>query len=170
MKQYTILILFTLIAFQGFSQRYENCPGLEWQACYGGSANDGATTVIPTIDGGYFVAGWAWSDDFDLTDNKGKSDFLLIKITATGNIEWSRSYGGPENDIAWDALQMDDGSFLIAGMAGGSGGDVSTNLGQTDAWLIRVDESGNLLWEKSFGTSRLDAATQILTGTGGNAY
>ena len=170
MKQYAILILFILFAFQSFSQRYENCPGLEWQACYGGSSNDGATTIIPTTDGGYFVAGWSWSDDFDLTDNKGKGDFLLIKITSTGSIEWSRSYGGPENDIAWDALQTGDGGFLIAGMADSSGGDVGANLGQTDAWLIRVDENGNLLWEKNFGTSALDAAIQILPGPGNSWY
>ncbi|MCB0598935.1 MAG: gliding motility-associated C-terminal domain-containing protein [Lewinellaceae bacterium] len=170
MKQQITLFLFILTTFQGFAQNYENCPAIEWQACHGGSSIDGATVVIPTADGGYFAAGWSRSDDFDLTGNQGESDFLLLKLTADGTLQWARSYGGQGADFAWDALQTGDGGFLIAGMADEAGGDVTANLGQTDAWLIKVDENGNLLWEKTFGTPQQDAATQILPGPDDSYY
>lgn len=89
------------------------------------------------------------------------SDFWIIKLDTFGELEWEKSFGGSKNDYANSAQQTSDGGYIIAGYTFSNDGDVSSNNGLSDFWLIKLNEAGSLEWEKSFGGSDFEQATSI---------
>ena len=133
-----------------------------WKRYFGGSNNDRSYNVMQTNDGGFVLIGSSESDDFDITDSKGSYDYWAVKLSAEGDLEWTRSFGGSEIDIAYDIATTLDGNFLIVGDARSNDQDVSTNFGNADIWLVEIDPQGNLIWEKSLGGSMFDSAKDLL--------
>ena len=133
-----------------------------WKRYFGGSNNDRSYNVMQTNDGGFVLIGSSESDDFDITDSKGSYDYWAVKLSAEGDLEWTRSFGGSEIDIAYDIATTLDGNFLIVGDARSNDQDVSTNYGNADIWLVAIDPQGNLIWEKSLGGSMFDSAKDLL--------
>ncbi|MDB2587638.1 hypothetical protein N9Y02_06615 [Flavobacteriaceae bacterium] len=133
-----------------------------WKRYFGGSNNDRSYNVMQTNDGGFVLIGASESDDFDITDSKGSYDYWAVKLSVEGDLEWTRSFGGSEIDIAYDIATTLDGNFLIVGDARSNDQDVSTNYGNADIWLVAIDPQGNLIWEKSLGGSMFDSAKDLL--------
>ena len=133
-----------------------------WKRYFGGSNNDRSYNVMQTNDGGFVLIGSSESDDFDITDSKGSYDYWAVKLSVEGDLEWTRSFGGSEIDIAYDIATTLDGNFLIVGDARSNDQDVSTNYGNADIWLVAIDPQGNLIWEKSLGGSMFDSAKDLL--------
>jgi len=133
-----------------------------WKRYFGGSNNDRSYNVMQTNDGGFVIIGASESDDFDITDSRGSYDYWGVKLSAEGDLEWTRSFGGSEIDIAYDIATTLDGNFLIVGDARSNDQDVSTNYGNADIWLVAIDPQGNLIWEKSLGGSMFDSAKDLL--------
>jgi hypothetical protein len=133
-----------------------------WKRYFGGSNNDRSYNVMQTNDGGFVLIGASESDDFDITDSKGSYDYWAVKLSVEGDLEWARSFGGSEIDIAYDITTTLDGNFLIVGDARSNDQDVSTNYGNADIWLVAIDPQGNLIWEKSLGGSMFDSAKNLL--------
>ena len=133
-----------------------------WKRYFGGSNNDRSYNVMQTNDGGFVLIGASESDDFDITDSKGSYDYWAVKLSVEGDLEWTRSFGGSEIDIAYDITTTLDGNFLIVGDARSNDQDVSTNYGNADIWLVAIDAQGNLIWEKSLGGSMFDSAKDLL--------
>jgi len=133
-----------------------------WKRYFGGSNNDRSYNVMQTNDGGFVLIGASESDDFDITDSKGSYDYWAVKLSVEGDLEWTRSFGGSEIDIAYDIATTLDGNFLIVGDARSNDQDVSTNYGNADIWLVAIDAQGNLIWEKSLGGSMFDSAKDLL--------
>ena len=134
---------------------------LEWRSYYGGTNNDRAHAVIEADDGGFVMAGFSESDDYDISNTKGSYDFWVIKLTASGELLWERSFGGSGIEIAYDITKTDDGAYVVAGNTFSTDKDISLNHGESDVWLIKIDDNGNLLWEKTFGGSLFDAARAV---------
>jgi len=123
-----------------------------WKKNYGGSSYDSLLGIESTIDGGYILAGGSQSSDGDITINKGRSDFWIIKIDAIGNLVWEKSYGGSNFDAAFGGIKKtSSGDFIIAGESNSIDGDVTGNNNTLNGWVIKIDANGTLLWEKSFG-------------------
>ncbi|HBB48707.1 MAG TPA: hypothetical protein DCZ44_03615 [Flavobacteriaceae bacterium] len=133
-----------------------------WKRYFGGSNNDRSYNLVQANDGGFILIGTSESDDFDITDSRGIYDYWAVKLSASGALEWTRSYGGSEIDIAYDIVLMESGNYLIAGDARSNDFDVSVNLGNADLWLIEIGPQGNLIWEKSLGGSMFDSAKDLL--------
>lgn len=133
-----------------------------WKRYFGGSNNDRSYNVMQTNDGGFVLIGAAESDDFDIVDSRGSYDYWAVKIDAQGDLEWTRSFGGSEIDIAYDIATTLNGNFLIVGDARSNDQDVSNNFGNADIWLIEIDPQGNLIWERSLGGSMFDSAKDLL--------
>ena len=75
---------------------------IEWQKSLGGSGLDKAWSVQQTVDEGYIIAGQSSSDDGDVTMNHGGSDDIwIVKLSLSGEIEWQKSIGGYDIDIAY---------------------------------------------------------------------
>ena len=133
----------------------ELLPILTWNRTYGGSGYDIATSLIQTTDGGYAVAG--------ITQSKGAGgeDFWVIKLDEQGNKVWDRTYGGGGNDIATSLIQTTDGGYAIAG------GTNSKGAGNGDFLVIKLDEQGNKIWDRTYGGGDTDWANSLIQTTDG---
>jgi hypothetical protein len=128
-------------------------PTIEWEKSYGGSQNDFGYYVLQTSDGGYIIVGSTSSNDSCVTFNHGGSDFWVIKTNAVGDTLWQKTYGGSNNEIAKSVAIIPDG-YLVAGESYSIDGNVTGHHGTSsncDYWVIKVSNSGNLVWQKSLG-------------------
>tara|TARA_Y100000589_G_scaffold332205_1_gene390229 strand:- start:5389 stop:6639 length:1251 start_codon:yes stop_codon:yes gene_type:complete len=134
---------------------------LVWEKSFGGSQIDEARAIIKTDDGNYIVAGDTRSSDNDISQNKGAADLWLIKISPTGNLIWEKTLGGSSFDVARAIKKTQDNSFLLSGSSRSSDMDVSENKGQNDAWVLKTNNSGNLIWETTIGGSNIDFSYDV---------
>jgi hypothetical protein len=132
-----------------------------WQNRSGGRGPDGAESVRQTSDGGYIIAGYTNSGDDDVTGNRRKYDFLVVKLSEGGSLQWNKSFGGKGGDFADSIQQTSDGGYIIAGRSDSNDGDVTGNHGRNDFWVVKISEGGSLQWQKTFGGSGNDEAESI---------
>jgi hypothetical protein len=101
---------------------------IEWNQTYGGTETDLATSLIQTSDQGYALAGQTSSF------GAGDTDFWLVKVDSSGNIQGNRTYGGTEDDLAFSLVQTTDRGCAIAGYT------LSFAADYKDSWLVKIDE------------------------------
>ncbi|HRN80284.1 MAG TPA: T9SS type A sorting domain-containing protein [Ferruginibacter sp.] len=124
---------------------------LIWQKSVGGTGTDYYNAVIATPDGGFLCTGYTNSNNGDITDSRGGGDLWITKFNQAGNIIWSKCYGGTLYDHGSQAVRVSTGGYAVIGTSLSTNGQVMSgipNRNHTDAWLIKIDENGNLLWEK----------------------
>lgn len=142
---------------------------LERVQTFGGSKNDVAQSVVVTSDGGFAILGYTQSNDGDITDKNNESfDFWILKFNAEAQLQWNKTYGGSGDDRGNDIIQTSDGGFAVLGYTDSSDGDISINNGFRDFWLIKLDNSGSLTWQKSFGFSGADEGKTIIETSDGH--
>jgi len=132
-----------------------------WRRYFGGSNNDRSYDAVQTNDGGFLIAGASESFDFDITDDKGSYDFWTVRLSATGEKLWTKSFGGSEIEIGYALTKTLDGNYIMVGDTRSADGDVSMNKGNADAWVVKFDDNGTIIWEKSYGGSEFDSARGI---------
>lgn len=151
---------------------------IEWQKTFGGTGYDEATSIALTADGGYVVAGYSNSRDGDVTGihigayyNERTYDYWIVKLDASGSLEWEKALGGYYNERAYSIQQTADNGYIIAGSSTSNDEDVSGHHGDrdyADYWIVKLDASGTLQWQKSLGGTGSDKAQAIRqTGDGG---
>jgi hypothetical protein len=158
-----------VILFIGFSvfgnTTHAQAPGVQWQRSLGGTAIDEGYSIIYTADGGYAVAGLASSNNGDVTGNHGLDDVWVVKLSATGNIEWQKTFGGTSYDMAYSIVQTFDGGYAVGGATRSVNGDVSSNHGADDFWIIKLSATGDLEWQKTLGGTSYDVAYDLIQTT-----
>jgi hypothetical protein len=122
-----------------------------WSKTFGGADVDRLSSIVKTSDGGYIAVGTTASSDGDVSKNKGATDVWVIKIDANGNKVWEKSYGGSSADYGKGIFGSNDGNFFITAETHSNDGDVTNNKGSFDLWVLKIDPSGNLLWQKTLG-------------------
>ena len=138
---------------------------------YGGSNEDIAHAIIKTYDGGFAVIGNTKSNDIDLNfRTTNDSDVLFLKFKPDLELDYIKTYGGSDDDRGYDLVQLEDRGFILLGYSKSSDGDVSLNKGQHDNWVIRIDQKGKIIWEKSFGFSGHDHAYNIISTKDGGFF
>ena len=161
MGQFTGWLLWLLLcALSGLAQ---TPPALTWQKALGGSSGDYAYAVTPAPDGGFVVAGYTSSYDKDVTGTHGGYDAWVVKLDASGNKIWQKALGGSDDDQVYAVTAAPDGGYVVAGSTNSTDGDVSGNHGSYDFWVVKLDASGNKVWQKTLGGSRFDEAHAITT-------
>jgi hypothetical protein len=135
---------------------------MQWQKTYGGSKDDLLKSIKCTEDGGYVLSGRSESINGDVTNNHGMSDYWVVKINASGQMEWQKSLGGSNIEWFGDLEPTPGGGYLMAGLTGSSNGDVSDLNGVRDFWVVAINGQGNLLWNKNFGGTDCDDAYDLL--------
>jgi len=103
-----------------------------WDKTLGGISEDWANSIIQTKDGGYAVTGWTKSM------GAGKTDVWIVKLDKRGNLVWDKTFGGSENDEAHSIIQTKDGGYAVTGWTKSKG------TGNSDVWVIKLNENGNL--------------------------
>lgn len=120
-----------------------------WTRTYGGSNQDGAKSVQQTSDGGYIVAGT--TDSF----GAGDSNVCIIKLDSFGDTLWTRVYGGSSEDVGYWIQQTSDGGYMVAGWT------YSFGSGDRDAYLIKTDATGEIIWSRVYGGDSGDHAFSV---------
>lgn len=141
-----------------------------WQSRFGGSSWDLPYSMHLTADGGCIIAGYTWSDDGDVTGyHPGLSgDGWVVKVDASGQLQWQKALGGSGNDLLSDMAVMADGSYVVTGYTNSNDGDVSFNHGGIDAWVVKLDPTGNIVWEHTLGGTGTDHLNSVVaTDEGG---
>ncbi|MGD8537017.1 MAG: hypothetical protein PVF66_14310, partial [Candidatus Aminicenantes bacterium] len=122
---------------------------IEWQRTFGGSGVDWATSVQQTSDGGYIIGGS--SDSF----GNGEVAFLVIKVSALGNVEWQDIYTPFVNSYLRSIRETSDGGYIVAG-------HISPSLNNSyDLLILKLDSIGLLEWQRFYGGSQDDWANAI---------
>jgi hypothetical protein len=119
------------------------------QKTYGGENLDEAHSIQQTSEGGYIVAGQTSSF------GAGSDDFWVLKLDVTGNVTWQKTYGGQYSDEARSIQQTSGGGYIVAGETGSFG------AGLENFWVLKLDVTGNVTWQKTYGGDILDEARSI---------
>ncbi len=131
--------------------KLSNTGAIEWQKSLGGSGIDAAYCIQQTTDGGYIVAGLMSSNDGDITLHHGFFDYWVVKLSAAGDLQWQKSLGGSDSDWGRSIWQTSDGGYVVSGETSSSDGDVMLNDGGIDCWVVKLNEAGEIQWQKTFG-------------------
>jgi hypothetical protein len=153
---YSLVLIFCFVTSNAQTQF-----NILWQKCYGGSEYDYVYSIQQTTDGGYLVAGNTESNDGDVTGNHGSTDYWIININQYGEMQWQKCYGGGAGDFVRSFQQTTDGGCVIAGTTSSNDGNVTGNHGSSDYWIVKLDQYGELQWQKCFGGSNWDEAHSI---------
>jgi hypothetical protein len=147
--------------------KVDSVGNIQWQKNMGGSGIDHVLSIQQTTDGGYILTGWTTSNDGDVSGNHGGSDVWVIKIDLVGNIQWQKCLGGSSDDYATSIQQTTDGGYILVGITNSNDGDVTGNNGGSDVWVVKLDTTGNIQWQKCYGGISLEAANSIQQTTDG---
>jgi hypothetical protein len=129
----------------------------EWDKTYGGKLYDHAYSIRQTFDGGFVVAGQK-----DSTRYGEGGGLWVLKLDPFGDIEWQRTYNGEGQDYARSILQTVDGGYIVTGATGSFG------AGKGDIWVLKLNEGGDIEWQRTFGGKEHDSARSIIqTDDGG---
>jgi len=113
----------------------------EWSKSFGDQDGEWAQSVQQTSDGGYILAGNTYLDE------AGNHDMWIIKTDSSGNEEWSKTFGGTEDEVGKEVQQTSDGGYIFIAKTRSFG------VGRWDAWLVKTDSSGNEEWSETLGGS-----------------
>jgi len=134
-----------------------------WQKAYGGyDGSSGFASIEQTSDGGYIAAGSTSAAGGDAPPLKGIADLWVVKMGDNGNIVWSKTYGGSRGQDAQTIKQLPGNGYIVCGVSSSADGDVTGGIDNiATRWIIKLDEEGNLEWNKIFPGMGGISATQV---------
>jgi hypothetical protein len=128
---------------------------LQWNMTFGGTEDERARGIIETADNGFLLTGWSGSY------GAGGLDYWLVKTDPNGNHEWNQTYGGTDTERAIATISTNDGGYITAGNT------ASFGQGETDFYLVKIDNSGNMAWNKTYGGAEAETPFSIIKTTDG---
>jgi hypothetical protein len=133
-----------------------------WEQRYGGPGQDHCYSFDQTEDGGFVLVG------YKLPDGINTADIYLLRTDAAGVLLWEDTHGGPLNDFGYSVKETADGGYIIAGET------YSFGKGKGDAYIVKTDSNGDIMWTRGYGGMGDDGARfvrqtsdsgYVLTGT-----
>jgi hypothetical protein len=140
-----------------------------WEKTYGGPGYESGGTIYPADDGGLMIAGVTTSF------GAGGMDVYLLKVDQEGNELWSKTFGGPLDEMG-AAFPLEDGGYIVGGnvvdpndiVADASAAGYGGADGRSNIYLSRTDSDGNELWTRTFGgENNVMASSALPTDDGG---
>jgi len=135
--------------------KLDNNWQIQWQRAYGGPGDDQGT-IRETSDGGYIISGY--TNSF----TNGNYDVWVLKLNATGGIEWQYTYGGPMDDLGSSPQETSDGGYIVPGRTESFGVDTPDSSARSDIWLLKLNAFGDLEWTKTYGGNQYDSGTGLV--------
>jgi hypothetical protein len=148
---------------------------LLWEKSFGFSGADYGTTLLEAKDSGFLITGV-----LDVSNSGGEGDskstlaqhaggdYWAIKTDSSGNLQWSKFFGGSLTELPLGVIETVNNNFIIVGSSDSDDFDIENNKGSYDFWMIKISATGTLLLEKSFGGSSIDEARAIAATNDGN--
>jgi predicted secreted protein len=146
---FIVIILAIVLLWSSFSN-----VEILWEKTYGGEKNEDGWFVLSNDNEGCLIAGYTESYGF------GSKDIWVLKIDENGDEIWNHTYGGSKWDTA-KAILKSDNNYLIIGST------ASYGMGNSDIWLIKIDENGTEIWNKTYGMDGWDEGASIIQAEDG---
>ena len=127
----------------------------QWNRAVGGANEDVALAIVQTTDGGYAVAGYTYSF------GAGDRDYYIVKLDASGNLQWNKTFGGVNYEYGETIVQTNDGGYAMAGFT------YSFGAGNGDFYIVKLDAGGNFQWNKTIGGTDADYCLSVIQTTDG---
>ena len=122
----------------------------EWTKTFGTNINEYATSIISSNDGGYYILA-----NNEQEDMENIYDISILKINSIGDLEWEETLGGIGNDLGNSVIDMEDGILV-------SGNTTSYGNGLSDAYFVKLNYSGGIIWENTFGSTLIEKASSSI--------
>jgi len=154
-----ILLILIFITVTGFAQ----VPEIVWQQCYNFTYNidDETDWSIISTGSGFLMVIDAYAPE--LPDYHGSYDILVVKTDTLGNVIWEKCFGGTGRDIPSKIIDAGNNEYYVYGRTESDDGNVqSGNYGGSDFWVFKIDHTGELLWEKTYGSTSYDRAKDMI--------
>lgn len=155
--------------------KLSNNGTLLWEKSFGFSGADYGTALLETKEGGFLLSGVL---DVSASNGQGNArralkqhaggDYWAIKTDPSGELEWSRFFGGSFTEVPLGIVETADNNFILAGSSDSNDFNISNSNGSYDFWITKIAADGDLIWEKSFGGSEIDEARAITNTNDGN--
>ncbi|MBZ0205662.1 MAG: T9SS type A sorting domain-containing protein [Flavobacteriales bacterium] len=134
-----------------------------WQRTWGGLGVDLGMSIAPTTDGGAIVAGTIGATNGDVSLPSGADwNIRLVKLDASGNTEWEKTFGGSNPDQPGTVLPLSDGGYLLVPESFTLDGDIPGVLGTGGVVVFRLDSLGEVVWEHRYGGIGAESGHDII--------
>ena len=130
-------------------------PDTVWSKTYDAGYNDNGSSLRQTSDGGFILVGSTSTSD------NGDRDVCLLKTDENGSLQWKKSYGGTKPDEGNAVVEPVGGGYVVAGTTESYGN------GSSDVYLMKTDDTGNLLWQRTFGGPGREEGKALLQASDG---
>jgi hypothetical protein len=154
--------------------KIDSLGAIQWQNTIGGNGSDLPLSAYSNADGTCIVAGYSSSGATgDKTEaNLGGFDFWILKLSAAGGVLWQNTIGGNNSDIPNSVVPAIDGGIIIGGYSssGISGDKTEALIGITDYWLLKLNTSGNIVWQNTIGGTSDDYLFSVVPNITANKY
>ena len=135
-------------------------PSSHFCKAIGGKNDDEGNSLIQTSDGSYAIAGTTKSF------GAGERDVYVVKLDAKGNLQWTKTIGGKEDDKGYSLIQTSDGGYAIAGTYS----LLYEGIHPFDVYIVKLDANGNLQWTKTIGGEHHHDSGSSLIQTSDGGY
>ncbi|MBT6498915.1 MAG: hypothetical protein HOK67_03345, partial [Deltaproteobacteria bacterium] len=150
-----------------FLAKYDKNGGHLWTRQTGTSTDESAYGIVIDSNNNIYITGHT-QGRIGTMPHKGKRDIFVIKLNTSGEITWSRQIGSDQDDYARGIALDVFGNILVTGYSYGD--FVTTNLGDSDLVLFKMDTDGDLLWWKQMGTDLKEQGKSVLVDGNGDVF
>ena len=143
----------------------------QWQRTIGGNGQEELLCAFQTRDGGYVLGGSSSSSPHTISSAKldgksmvsdpyakseksrGNMDYWVVKLDKQGVVEWQKTYGGQYSDLLRSMEQTSDNGYILAGYSNSpvSGDKTEASKGVGDYWVLKISDTGEIQWQKTYG-------------------
>ena len=151
--------------------------GQQWQTTVGGVGIEKLNQITQTTDGGYIIAGSSGSKKSPVgQDNiipltqktescRGGLDFWIVKLKSNGDVDWQKTIGGRFADELKVVQPLPNNEYLLGGYSNSpiSGEKTNENIGIGDYWIVKINNTGEIIWQQTLGGSSDDVLVSLIT-------
>ena len=141
-----------------------------WQRTYGGTQSEYPNGIYSSGED-LIISASTTSEDGDISENPyfpGMSNWVF-KIDTAGNIIWDRVAGGSYTDQLFSSGAANNGGVYTANRTASNDGDVSKYYGAWDAWFVKYNGDGDIIWDFTLGAEFIDFGFTVLQTSDGGA-
>jgi ribosomal protein S11 len=152
--------------------RFNHNGDLLWKKCYGGGWDEVPASIIATPENGFLISGSSTGSGGDVPGHYGPSqfynDWFVVKTDENGNIIWSKNYGGTDDESLFGSILVINNSYYLVSKSESKDYDCTDTLWHSnvntefDAYVLKLDTAGNIIWSKSYGGSKFDDARHAI--------